>query len=231
METIEKFISILTKDSRVLDVGCYGHEGVNTSQYLASYFDHVTGVAISTKVKQYLAPNYELIQDNFYDHDFENKQYDLVIMDMPIEGNLLNDWNEKQLEKMQKLVAPGGFLVNYVMMTDQYGDPDITPDLIRFHSQKFWGVNIPTLQAVGDKLKTIKGWKKWLAVPEERREYILWTMLRKTDGLSSKTEESSSPLETPTKPTPSSSMESSSLNSTTTTKVSSPSKTKKVKTK
>jgi hypothetical protein len=96
MEIIEKFIQIFPKDSRVLDVGCYGHEGVNTSQFLAAYFDKVKGVGISDKVRQYLPSNYEYIQDNFYDHDFKSELFDLVVMDMPIEGNLLNDWNDKQ---------------------------------------------------------------------------------------------------------------------------------------
>lgn len=230
METFDKFIRTLPKDARVLDVGCFGHEGVNTSVFLADYFDHVTGMAISAKVKEHCPPNYEFIQDNFYDHRFR-QEYDLVVTDLTIELNMLNDWSDAGIERISKLVAPGGFWINFVMMTSEYGDPKVTPDLIKWHSQRWWGTEVPNPESVGKKLTNLEGWGLYAAEPEIRRPYILWTMLRKTDGSWSKTEQLSNLSEKLTKPTPSSSKESSSLNSTTTTKASSPSKTKTAKTK
>lgn len=230
METFERLIRVLPKDARVLDVGCWGHEGVNTSKFLAEYFDHVTGMAISEKVKKHCPENYTFIQDNFYDHRF-GEVYDLVVTDLTIESNMLNDWSNAGIERISKLVAPGGFWMNFVMMTDQYGDPEVTPDLIRWHSKRWWGSDVPNPESVGKKLTSLKDFGLYAAEPEQRRPYILWCLLRKTDGSWSKTEGLSSLNPDNTKPTPSSSTESSSLNSTTTTKASSPSKTKKAKTK
>lgn len=233
METFEKLIKDLPKNLDVLDIGCFGHEGENTSVFLGNHFNKILGFNINTKVfessKKY--PNYEVIIDNFYDYKFRDRQFDLVVSDMTIELNLLNDWCDEGAERIKKLVKPGGYWINFVMMTDQYGDPNVTPDLIRWHSERFWGSPTPNPESVGNKLTKLKGWELIVAEPEQRRDYILWVMLKRTDGLSSKMEESSSQLETPTKLTPSPLTESSSLNSTTTTKVSSPSKTKKAKTK
>lgn len=233
METFDKFIKDLPKDLDVLDIGCFGHEGENTSVFLGNHFDKILGFNINTKVfkSSNKYPNYEVIIDNFYDYKFRDRQFDLVVSDMTIELNLLNDWCDEGIERIKKLVRPGGYWINFVMMTDQYGDPAVTPDLIRWHSQRFWGSETPNSESVGQKLTKLKGWELVVAEPEQRRDYILWVMLKRTDGLSSETEESSSQSETPMKPTPSSSKESSSSNSTTTKKVSSLSKTKKVKTK
>lgn len=181
METFEKIISTMPKNFKVLDVGCYGHEGVNTSQFLAKHFDKVTGVAIAEKVKQFCAPNYEFIQDNFYDRKF-TELYDLIVLDLTIELNLLNDWSNKGLERVHKLLKPGGYLINFVMATTEYGDPEVTPHLLKFHSKLWWGSDEITLEAVGKKLSTIKGFQVVHTEFEQRRPYILWVCLQKTSG-------------------------------------------------
>jgi len=231
METFEKFIRTLPKDADVLDVGCFGHEGENTSVFLGRYFDKILGFNINTKVFESSKdfPNYEVVIDNFYDYKFRDKKFDLVVTDLTIELNLLNDWCDEGMARIAKLVKPGGYWINFVMMTDQYGDPSVTPALIRWHSERFWNTEVPNPEAVGKKLTNLKDWELYVAEPEVRRPYIFWVMLKRTGGLSTETENSS--LKENTKPTPSSLKESSSLNSTTTKKVSSPSKTKKVKTK
>lgn len=182
-ETFDKFIRTLPKESSVLDIGTFGHDGKNTSVFLGKYFDKILGFNINTKVLKDSAqyPNYEVIIDNFYDYKFK-QQFDLVVSDMTIELNLLNDWCDSGIERIAKLVKPGGYWINFVMMTDQYGDPKVTPALIRWHSENFWGVTVPNVDAVEQKLSKLKGWELVAAEPEKRRENILWVMLKRTAG-------------------------------------------------
>lgn len=181
-ETLEQIIERFPKNISVLDVGCYGHEGVNTSTYLAKYFDHVTGINVNAKSVAQAPENYTAILDNFYVHEFPNP-FTLVVLDLTIESNMLNDWSETGMERIKRVVKPGGYLLNFVMMTDQYGDPEVTPDLIRWHSKRFWKSDIPNAESVGARLKTLKDWEVIHVQPEVRRPYILWTLLRRTDGL------------------------------------------------
>lgn len=178
MEPIEEYISQIPKDASVLDVGCFGHEGENTSQFLAKHFNHVTGVAISRKIEPYIPANYTVIFDNFYDYRFD--PFDLVVLDLHIEGNLINDWCEKGLERMKKLVKPGGYLINYVMTSTDYGDPKVTPSLIQWHANLWWGKLTP--QDIKKKLESLEGWELVEMKPEHRREYITWVKLKRIAG-------------------------------------------------
>ena len=177
MPTFERLIKILPKDAKVLDVGCGGLLGQNTSQYLQNYFIDVLGVNIKE--------NKDLIEfKKIYSNakviigDYKNitEQFDLVVLDLNIEGNLEN-WSNDGIELASKLVKKGGYLINYVMMTDQYGNPDETPEIIRQHAKKWWGEL--TKEAVGKKLKSLKGFELILAESEDRRNYILWVVLKK----------------------------------------------------
>lgn len=179
METFEKFIKTFPKDSKVLDVGCYGHEGINTSVFLAKHFDRVKGMAISPKVVPHVAPNYELVLDNFYDYKFRDEKFDLIVQDLTIELNLLNDWCEKGLERSANLLRPGGHLINFVMTTTEYGDPEVTPHLLAWHAKHWWGSDKLTLEAIGKKLSNLKLFDLVVAEPEQRRPYITWVMLKK----------------------------------------------------
>lgn|SRR3990167_853951 len=176
-DSFENLIEHFPKTLQVLDVGCYGHEGANTSQFLAKHFEKVTGIAINQSAVDQAASNYEVIHDNFYTHNFQ--LFDLVVLDLDIENNLLRDWTDKGLNRMKTIVKPGGYLINYVMMTREYGDPD-TPDLIDWHTARWWKALTP--EAVGNKLKSLPGWELIAASPETRRPYILWTLLKRTDG-------------------------------------------------
>lgn len=182
LEAFERMIREFPKNSRVLDVGYAGHDGENTSNYLAAYFDRVVGITNSTTIaNNNKKDNCEIIIDNFYNYRF-NQQFDLVVLDLDIENNLLRDWRDGGLERVAKLLAPGGHLINYVMTTDQYGDPDQTPDLIRWHSERFWGTPVPTNEAIGERIKRLRGWELCTAKQEKRRPYITWVMLKKTNG-------------------------------------------------
>lgn len=177
MDAFEKLIKQFPKDTSVLEVGSFGHEGINTSDTLANHFDKVIGVVISQAAKDKAPVNYEIIHDNFYALDFPI--YGLVILDLNIENNLINDWTDKGMTRVKRFVKPGGYLINYVMMTTEYGDPD-TPDLIAWHRDRWWKELTP--EAVGNKLSNLPGWELVTAISEIRRPYILWVMLKRTDG-------------------------------------------------
>lgn len=179
MEPIERYISKIPKDASVLDVGCFGHGGCNTSLFLAERFDHVTGVAISREIEKYIPDNYTVIFDNFYNYDFETP-FDLVVLDLHIEGNLINDWCNKGLERMKDLVKPGGYLINYVMTTTDYGDPEVTPSLIDWHAKRWW--RELTNKAIKKKLAELEGWELIDIKTEQRRPEISWVMLKRIAG-------------------------------------------------
>ena len=177
MDAFEKLIQHLPKDTSVLEIGSFGHEGKNTSEVLANYFDKVTGVTISRKAVTLAPTNYEIIHDNYYAMDFP--AYGLVVLDLDIENNLIRDWTDKGIERVKKFVKPGGYLINYIMMTREYGDPD-TPDLIDWHTDRWWKALTP--EAIGKKLKSLPGFDLIAVNPETRRPYILWVLLQRTDG-------------------------------------------------
>ena len=180
MPAFERIIRSLPKEFSVLDVGCGGLLGENTSQYLQGYFTDILGVNIKENKDllefKKIYPNAKIKIGNYKDI---KEQFDLVVLDLNIEGNLEN-WSVEGLEKDGKLIKENGYLLNYVMATDQYGKPNETPELLRKHCKKWWGEF--TREAIGKKLNNLKGWKMWLCEQEERRPYILWVLLKKTNG-------------------------------------------------
>lgn len=194
-------ISVLPKDFTVLDVGSGGLQGENTTNYLIEHFDakNILGVCKADVETQRFNATREankmftipIISADFYGMEFKegdfNKstswKFDLVVLDMNIENNLEKDWSDEGLERMRGLVKDGGYLINYIMLTDQYGDPEKTPAFIREQWKKWWGTDKLTLKEIGMRLTDIKGWEVFAHEVEERREYILWIMLKKTSGL------------------------------------------------
>lgn len=184
MTAVEKIISILPKDLKVLDIGALGLLGENTTQFLVNHFQpkNVLGICLRPEqpepfLEKY--PDFKLILGDFETYPFEEK-FDLVVADLPIEKNL-EDWSEEGLAKIKKFLKPGAYFLNYIMATTEYGDPLITPFLIRKHWMNWWqhspfddGVN----ESIGRKLKTLEDWELVLALKEERRSYIIWTLLK-----------------------------------------------------
>lgn len=194
-------ISELPKDFTVLDVGSGGLQGENTTNYLIEHFDakNILGVCrADVETQRFIATReankmftIPIISADFYKMDFKegdfNKsapwKFDLVVLDMNIESNLEKDWTNEGLERMRGLVKDGGYLINYIMLTDQYGDPEKTPAFIRGQWKKWWRTEKLTLKEIGMRLTDIKGWELFAYDVEARRPYILWTMLKKTSGL------------------------------------------------
>lgn len=185
-------ISVLPKEFTVLDVGSGGLQGENTTNYLIEHFrsENIMGVCwADVETKRYLETReatrmvkIPIFSGNFYKMNFV-RQYDLVVLDMNIESNLEKDWSDEGLARVRGLVKDGGYLINYIMLTDQYGDPEKTPQFIRERWKKWWRTDKLTLKEIGMRLRDIKGWEVFAHDIEERREYILWIMLKKTSGL------------------------------------------------
>lgn len=182
-----KLIKSLPKYLKVLDVGGGGLQGENTTDALLEHFgtENVTGICTSShEVEVYQAqraekklPKANIIDGNYYTHDF-NEQFDLVVLDLNVENNM-KDW-ENEFSNLTYL-KKDGFLITYIIMTDEYGDPKETPALIRDHWKRFWKTEKLAPFHIG--MKRIKGYEVYAHEKEERRTYILWMLLRKTSGL------------------------------------------------
>lgn len=182
MTAFEKLINWMPKSFDVLDVGAAGLEGENTTDTLVKRFKGYTGICIRPeKVAAYLQLHPELtgklLCDDFYSHPFNRHSFDLVVLDMNIDNNMARDWTDEGLARAWELLKPGGYLINYVMMTDQYGDPE-TPAQIREHWRTWWQGPINPM-TVGNKLYSIRQWEVVATEKEERRPYILWVLLKK----------------------------------------------------
>ncbi len=171
MHEFKKLIQDLDPKSKVLDVGAWGLEGDNTTEYLSERFKDL----VTMNVKELEGVN--LVGD-FYKHKFKEK-FDLIVLDLNIENNILKDWSLKELKRVRGLLKKGGMLINYVMTTDQYGDPGRTPQLIRKRWKKFWRTKKLTNEIIGERLQSIPGYELFLHEQEERRSYILWVALKK----------------------------------------------------
>lgn len=172
-DTFDKLIRSLPSNLKVLDVGVAGHEGENTSLLLADYFGDVTGIT----VRDLPWDKYPVIRHDFYKYRFKTK-YDLVVLDLNIDNNIGRDWTKAGMDRVSRLLTPRGYVINYVMMTDDYGDPQ-TPGQIRAHSRKWWGAFPLTDQIVESKLSTLGSWHLIEIGRELRRPEILWTLLQK----------------------------------------------------
>lgn len=180
-DAFEKLISTISPDARVLEVGTAGHEGENTSLAIAARFkkENIQGF----NIKPVKWDKYQVLEGDFYTSELspDSPRYDLVVLDLNIDRNLDRDWTDAGLEHMRGLLAPGGRLINYVMMTTEYGDYPVTPALIKAHMHSWWGEYPLTNRRVGEKLRSLPGWELELAIQEERRPYILWCLLKKIE--------------------------------------------------
>lgn len=189
----QKLISALPKTFTVLDAGAGGLHGENTTDFLAAHFDpkNILGVCWSDhEVSVYHAqraekrlPPVSIVSADFYKLEFNPPmQFDLAVLDMNIESNLGIDWTDEGMERMQSFVKDGGYLILYLMTTDQYGDPDKTPAFIREQWKKHWQSDRLSANDIDRKLKSLKGWELFAQEREQRRDYITWVMLKKTSG-------------------------------------------------
>lgn len=180
MNAIEKLTLLLPRDAGVLDVGSGGLTGENTTDYLVKHFTDITGICTEDTQYQLAHPEVRIIFADFYTYPFRRK-FDLIVSDLDIEQNL-NDWSQHQSFPLG-LLKSGGHLITYLMTTDQYGDPDVTPALIRQHWKDFWGGWPPQREKIGKKLEDFPNFEFILAEQEERRPYITWILLKRKQAV------------------------------------------------
>lgn len=178
MIAFEYLLSILPKSFDVLDVGSGGLGGENTTNFLLKYFQKVTGICINKEpAEKYKIdhPEIDMIIGDYYKHIFD-KKFDLIVQDEDVLLNL-KDWESNQ-EYARTLLKPGGYLLTYIITTDQYGNPEVHPKAIRDHWVKYWGVWPVDREYIGNKLNGLEKWEAVLDRQEERRPYIHWILLK-----------------------------------------------------
>lgn len=182
-----KLIKNISREAKVLDIGSGGLEGENTTRALLDHFgaENVTGICKDEKMVEVFraqlkeerkaVPSIEVV--DYYDFQTDEK-FDLVVHDLNIDNNL-KDWSVDGLERSGSFLKDGGFLIQYVMTTEHYGDPEETPALLRAHRNKFWWTSEFSQEMIGNRLRHLKNWEIWACEREQRRPYITWVMLRK----------------------------------------------------
>lgn len=176
-----RIIKHVSKDSKVFDIGCGGLGGENTTSYLIERVGpkNITGLVRKNQDSERFAnanPNIDIIFEDFFDYKTKNR-FDVVSYDLGIESSLWG-WSIEGLDYFASLLNKGGYFITYIMTTDQYGDPDETPKLIRDHWDKWWGPPRFKSASMG-KLLHLKGWELLELTDEERRPYITWALLQK----------------------------------------------------
>jgi len=177
-EAFERLIESLPEDLRVLEVGINGHDGENTSHFLAKRFDNIVGLNIRPeKIEEWKEQYPDIVYECADYYEWEpNEKFELIVLDLNIENNL-KDWSDKELDRVHKMLERGGCLINYIMTTTEYGNPGETPQLIDKHSKKWW--KSFKNEDIEKKLNSLKGFE-WVACETEiRRDYITWVLLKK----------------------------------------------------
>lgn len=173
MQGFEEMIQRLEPKLKVLDVGAWGLKGENTSRYIKDKFKDVTYM----NNKHY--EGVTLVAD-FYTYKFKEK-FDLIVMDTNVSLNVTKDWTPKGLKRLRGLLNKGGTLLIYMITTDEYGEKEGTPKLIRKGWKEFWNSKGRTItnEEIGKKLENIPGFKLFIYLQEKWRPIITWVALTK----------------------------------------------------
>lgn len=166
----ERLIAGLPKDLKVLDVGYGGLNGENTTNYLRAHFGTIHGLCKDAVAVARYNMLYGMGDDHvvigIYPDDMgqlPDSQYDLLVLDPNIEGNL-QFWSEEGMRRAFEYVKDGGYVITYIMTTDDYGD-ETTQHQIREHKKVWW--DVPRNLGITGSLA------------EERRPYITWVLIEK----------------------------------------------------
>ena len=170
---IERLIEKVPETATVLDVGYGGLDGENTTNFLRNRFKDLWGlskdaVAIN-KYKEATKTDDPVIL-GLYPNTVMQKVFDLLVLDTNIDGNL-DFWSDEGLKQATRFLKSEGFLLTYVLTTDQYGD-EYTQNRIRQHLHSWWEV-------MPDRAMNLPFFEFVDAQEEERRPEITWVLLRR----------------------------------------------------
>lgn len=149
-----------------MDVGYGGLNGENTTDFLRMHFKNIDGLCKDEKAVvdyQVRTGAQDEVYIGIYPQRMPNKTYDLLVLDPNIEGNLAF-WSHEGMKRAWGFVNDGGAIITYIMTTDEYGDPE-THELLKQHRKDWW--------ENGGEVKIANQER------EERRDYIIWVLLKK----------------------------------------------------
>lgn len=165
----KRLLDTLPDNLSVLDIGYGGLDGENTTEFLRAKYKDITGVNNNTPyVERYreVFGGDDPVRNQDYWDGVEG-QWDLVVSDLNIEGNL-RTWSKEGLKYALRNVRRGGYFVTYIMGTDDYGD-DNSKKLLKKHRKEWWGKvdldNLPHLTVLFKE-------------QEERRPEITWVLFK-----------------------------------------------------
>jgi hypothetical protein len=171
----EKLIEYVHAESLVLDVGYGGLDGENTTNYLRARFKNLWGLnknAEHVLAYRKLTGATDPVVLGIYPNDMSSiaRHWDLIVLDQNIDGNL-DFWSEQGLKMALSVVERKGYLITYVMLTDEYGNENMVHDRLREHRAFWW---------TADRFEKLPNWKLVDCAVEERRPEIMWVLLQAT---------------------------------------------------
>lgn len=168
---------VLKENPSILDVGCFGREGLNGSQAIMDKFynkSNITAMSYYNQIPLYY-PNINHLRGDYFSHK-ELGTFDLIYFDLGWSGQLKMIENELKT-LMYKRLNDNGYLIFYMFNNNRYttGRKKIQENL-----NNFWGTSnlnppsiIKTLNNLNSKYKI-----KFIN-PETSRSIITWITLKK----------------------------------------------------
>ena len=178
-------IKDMSPDMSVLDIGYGGLDGENTTEYLLRKFNHnnMVGLVKENRDSRRYADSHRDIRVLWgaFPDIMPDTKFDLIVADLNIDTNIKHNWTDKGLDMLLKYLDDGGYLINYVMKTTDYGD-EATTQLITNHWKEWWGSETFSDVAIVKKLLGLKNFELIDILQEPRRSYITWVKLKKISG-------------------------------------------------
>lgn len=172
----------ISENSKILDIGCFGRRGQNTSNVLVSKFynsGHIDGLNLGNAIpKQY--SNINLIQKNYFDFKTDVK-YDLVCCDLGGLGQLTLI-EDDLTTKLYDMLNENGILIFYIFTNNNYTSYRTE---ISNHIKNYWSWNTPNVSMnetyIANKSKELySAFYDVISVDTEKiRPYITWIVLKK----------------------------------------------------
>lgn len=178
----------LPSTSSILDIGCYGLQGSNTSKALTDKF-YEFGTIEGICFNNYIPEKFNRIKlyEGDYFSIYPNKTYDLVCCDLGAISQIKLIENDLD-NKLYNLLNTNGILIFYIFRTNNYSPYE---NEIKDHILSYWVKSVTELSDLNGLYALSKNnisaavdlkfsnTYELLNVYEELRNYILWVVLKK----------------------------------------------------
>ena len=172
----------ISEKAKVLDIGCFGRGGQNTSNVLVHNFyknGHIDGLNLGNAVpKQYSSIN--LIQENYFNFETDSK-YDLICCDLGGLGQL-PIIEDDITDKLYHMLEVNGFLIFYIFTNNNYTS---FRNEIANHIKTYWNWESTNISMTEEYIfnranELYSNLYSVISVDTEKiRPYITWIVLRK----------------------------------------------------